>query len=244
MVTVANPAVVGTEELVRAEDFYRRRLLDIVDSETEWLDLGCGRMLLRWWLPNGDRDQQELSRRCRRLVGVDAVAEDVRANPYLHEAYVADCHRLPFADGSFNLLTAQMVVEHIEHPEQFLAECTRLLKPGGRLLFITPNLLHYQIFLASLIPDAIKRPLTSWLEGRAEHDIFKTYYRMNTPSRVRKLAESTGFRVERLDVVECWPEFQKIKPLLLVEKLILQVLRWKAFENLRADIICSLVKPP
>jgi 2-polyprenyl-3-methyl-5-hydroxy-6-metoxy-1,4-benzoquinol methylase len=44
-----------------------------------------------------------------------------------------------FADGSFDLVTARHVIEHIPDPHTFMAELARILRPGGRLVIETPS---------------------------------------------------------------------------------------------------------
>ncbi|MBI5806600.1 class I SAM-dependent methyltransferase [candidate division TA06 bacterium] len=46
---------------------------------------------------------------------------------------------LPYRSGSFDVVTALDIVEHLEHPELFIAEAWRLLRPGGLLVISTPN---------------------------------------------------------------------------------------------------------
>jgi len=48
-----------------------------------------------------------------------------------------DVTRLPYPDGTFELITSISVVEHIPAVEQAIAEMYRCLKPGGRLLLTT-----------------------------------------------------------------------------------------------------------
>ncbi len=50
---------------------------------------------------------------------------------------VANALDLPFADESFDLLWSLESGEHMPDKSQFLQECYRVLKPGGRLLFVT-----------------------------------------------------------------------------------------------------------
>ena len=51
--------------------------------------------------------------------------------------YVAgDMLRMPFADGSFDCVTAGWVLEHLADPAPGLAEMARVLRPGGRLLLL------------------------------------------------------------------------------------------------------------
>lgn len=47
----------------------------------------------------------------------------------------------PYADGSFDLVIAVEVTEHILDHENFFREINRILKPGGKLYISTPNIL-------------------------------------------------------------------------------------------------------
>jgi ubiquinone/menaquinone biosynthesis C-methylase UbiE len=232
---------VSSQGLVIAEDYYRDVLLNKVTSETEWLDVGCGWQLVREWLPNGALDQLVLSKRARRLVGIDAVSEDIERNPYLHEKIVGDICNLPFSDATFNLVTAQMVVEHLERPGDFLMEIKRVLRPGGRLIFLTPNYLNYQIFAASLLPDPLKKALVRFFEGRPENDVFKTYYRMNTRNGVREMARQSGFVVEKIHMLHADWEFRRIRPLYWVERALHRILDLEAYSQFRSDILAILI---
>lgn len=46
-------------------------------------------------------------------------------------------HTLP--GSSFDAVTLSHVVEHLSNPIETLAECARILKPGGKLVLMTPN---------------------------------------------------------------------------------------------------------
>jgi 2-polyprenyl-3-methyl-5-hydroxy-6-metoxy-1,4-benzoquinol methylase len=49
-----------------------------------------------------------------------------------------------FADSSFDLITITHVLEHIRDPHQMLADCVRLLKPGGVIAVAVPNIDSWQ----------------------------------------------------------------------------------------------------
>jgi len=52
----------------------------------------------------------------------------------------ADVQRgLPFKDDSFTSIDCQHVIEHVANPLFLLQESRRVLKPGGRAVFVTPN---------------------------------------------------------------------------------------------------------
>lgn len=50
---------------------------------------------------------------------------------------VADALEMPFADESFNLVWSLESGEHMPDKQKFLQECYRVLKPGGKFLFVT-----------------------------------------------------------------------------------------------------------
>jgi SAM-dependent methyltransferase len=179
-----------------------------------------------------------LSSRCKKLVGIDVVAEDVTKHPYLHERVVGDLLRLPFGDNSFNLSTARFVVEHIAEPSLFLSEVCRVLKPGGRFLFATPNYMYYQSLVASVMPNGLKKRIIKVLEGRAEQDIFQTHYRMNTRWRVTNLLRAADMDIESLETIECPPEFARLgRPIVDLERAITAALRCSWLESFRAVIV-------
>jgi 2-polyprenyl-3-methyl-5-hydroxy-6-metoxy-1,4-benzoquinol methylase len=45
-----------------------------------------------------------------------------------------------FADETFDAITMAHVIEHVHDPVRLLARCRRLLKPGGRVVILTPNI--------------------------------------------------------------------------------------------------------
>lgn len=56
---------------------------------------------------------------------------------------VARAEQMPFRDGSFDLVVAFEVIEHLEDWQALLAEARRLLAPGGQFIVSTPNRLYY-----------------------------------------------------------------------------------------------------
>lgn len=67
----------------------------------------------------------------------DAVSLDIQWAPWL--SVVADAHQLPFGAGVFANLVMLDVFHHLAYPLRFLAEAMRVLRPGGRLIMIEPN---------------------------------------------------------------------------------------------------------
>src|SRR6185295_17015486 len=50
---------------------------------------------------------------------------------------VADVHDLPFRAASFDTVVVFHTLTYAEHPARALAECARVLRPGGRLVVLS-----------------------------------------------------------------------------------------------------------
>jgi SAM-dependent methyltransferase len=79
----------------------------------------------------------------------DIISIDIQQTPWLD--VVADAHRLPFADGSFDNIVMFDVLHHLESPHIFFQETSRILRPGGRLIAMEPAItpisyVFYKIF--------------------------------------------------------------------------------------------------
>lgn len=66
----------------------------------------------------------------------DAVAAARSAGLTVHEGTLDDEH---FTPGSFDLVSARHVIEHVPEPIRFVQDIHRLLRQGGRFLVRTPN---------------------------------------------------------------------------------------------------------
>lgn len=58
--------------------------------------------------------------------------------PHADDIQKVDLLQMPFADGQFDFLIANHVMEHVDNVNQALAEIHRVLKPGGWAILQTP----------------------------------------------------------------------------------------------------------
>lgn len=167
------------------------------------LHLGAGRDSLR-------TSQRLLN---GRLVSVDIDSDGLTKNDNPLRV-LADAALLPFKAGAYDLVVCENVFEHLEDPEAVLRESYRALKEGGALVFLCPNGFSYLALLASLTPHRFHVWFKRLLTDTAEQDTFETHYRLNSRRQIRRLAQRTGFRLERLQSFVGWPTYWEFSDLL------------------------------
>ena len=224
-------------DLRYSQSHFESLLGEYVTADTRWLDIGCGRHLLPPW-----RAQQERSllARCKQVVGIDLDHASLRDNRSIPLLSLSSVRELPFRDGAFSLVTANMVVEHLASPEAELREMRRVLVPGGLAMIHTPNAGAYPTAIARLLPDAAKRSLARVLEGRESKDVFPTYYRANSPAALRDLAASAGFEVAALHLVSTNGSLALIPPLAFIELLWIRYVSAESRAQMRSNMIAVL----
>jgi ubiquinone/menaquinone biosynthesis C-methylase UbiE len=210
------------------------RLLDRVGS---WLDLGCGHQFVPSWVARN----VTLPARCR-AVGVDADINSLRQHGQLDGRILANIEHLPIAGGRFDLVTANMVVEHVKNPAELFGEVARVLKPGGSFLVHTPNARGYTTRLARTIPGGLRPAVAGLLQGRKEEDVYPTFYRANTTGELRALALSNGFRVADMTTVASSPQLYKVPVVGKLEASFLRRLASDRLQQLRPCIIARFLK--
>lgn len=80
------------------------------------------------------------------VLGVDYDAHTVRhaARTYPSARFVqGNLAALPVGSATVDVLVTLQVIEHVWNQPEFLGECRRVLRPGGRLLVSTPNRLTF-----------------------------------------------------------------------------------------------------
>jgi ubiquinone/menaquinone biosynthesis C-methylase UbiE len=227
-------------DLTHAQSHYAAFLNKSVTEGARWLDVGCGRCIVPdWAMP--EAGQRKMVSRCASLTGID-VDEAIREHPLLTAKVVGLGGSLPFRNESFDLVSANVVIEHVDDCPAFLSDIFRVLKPGGRFVFHTPNYWYYLVFAASWVPEAIKGRVVWFLERRREEDRFVTHYRMNTVTRIRRLAEDAGFQVEELRVVGSNGAFGRSGPLGVLECFVLKAYASFCGGRFNSNLICALRK--
>jgi len=176
-------------DFISIDERYVRAIRERKKPGEKVLHLGAGRDLL------------EIPRRIDAagdVVSLDLDEPGLRKNAS-NARVLADGGVLPFRDGSFDIVLCENVLEHLELPEQVLAEAQRVLRSGGRFHFMCPNAWGYIALAARYTPLRFHIWYRSLTEDAAEEDTFPKFYRANTRSQIVNLAAKTNFAVELLE---------------------------------------------
>jgi ubiquinone/menaquinone biosynthesis C-methylase UbiE len=223
-----------------AADYYRSRLDAAFEKAGTAVHLGAG-----------GKDPATLTSvdlQGKTIYAVDPSEESLRRNPNPNKI-TAWGHDIPLPDASVDLVFSEYLMEHVEHPEETLAEARRLLRPGGRLLWVAPSLWSHTGLATHLTPLSFHKWVNRLLEPvqyrRASADVFPTFFRINSIPRIRRMLRETGFEIEDLYTVADAPHYTKLIPLVhqLVVLFHLVLDRFECLRYFRVVQVVTARKP-
>jgi SAM-dependent methyltransferase len=216
----SNPGIPVTgEKWAALSEAYAVLVAEHLGRDTRWLDAGTGSRLLEEAL-NGLENW--LVEQGRTTIGMDV---HLTHHQNIRTLVGGSIYGIPFADGSFDLVTCNMVMEHLCEPASAVAEISRVLVRGGALVINTPNLWNYGVLansiLSKVLPEQWRLGLVRSSDSREPKDIFPVRYRANTLNRLSAMLAAHGLKVHRAIVV---PQqrafFRQTAP---VEKLLMKL---------------------
>lgn len=179
-------------ETTRESSPYRRNhhrhgthnvLLGLVPPASRVLDVGCA---------DGYLGQALASKGCR-IWGLDKEPWAITASPGCYEEVrlinLEEISGLPWREGSFDVVLAADVLEHLREPGRVLRMLRRYVAPGGCVIVSLPNVAHASVRF-SLLAGRFSYRTTGILD--------ETHCRLYTFSTARKLIESSGLRLAGL----------------------------------------------
>jgi malonyl-CoA O-methyltransferase len=124
------------------------------DIPTVALDLGCG---TGWF--TGELGARSNS---AQTLGVDLAPGMIKfarsASPSDLKWLTADAEALPLADNSVDLVFSNLMIQWAESPRRVLAECRRVLRPGGQLM------------MSTLLDGTLAELREAWRQADPEHE--------------------------------------------------------------------------
>jgi len=213
---------------------FERKVEQFLRPEHTLLDAGCG-----WTAPV----LAKYRGKARRLIGVDLV--DFPAPVDGIELLNTDLAKIPVDAGSVDIVMSRSVMEHVVDPPAVYGEMNRVLKPGGRFIFLTGNFWDYAALIATAVPNKLHPAIVAKTQGRAELDVFPTAYKTNTYAAVKRWADGAGFEIESFEYLGQYPTYFMFNGFLFLiatayEKLLRQ---FDSLRFLRGWIFVVLRKP-
>ncbi|WCL51266.1 class I SAM-dependent methyltransferase [Leptospira sp. GIMC2001] len=164
------------------------RAFAAVPKNSRVLDIGCG---------FGESLAYHKSRNCD-AYGVDADSNLLRvAEKFNFKVKIGPFDSKNYENNFFDYVTMDQVIEHFTDPIEILTGINRILKPGGYLIFTTPN----------------SNGISAKINGKKWIN-WHTPYHLQHFSRksLMQLGKKTGFILEKLSCVTSseWAKYQKI----------------------------------
>lgn len=212
---------------------YREQIHSFLPPGGRVLDAGCGRYL---------KFCKELSGKAE-MFGIDLESTLETRNETAPFGVRGDLGRLPFASGSFDMVVSRSVVEHLSDPPLVFREFSRILRPGGKLIMVTPNKYDYVSIIAHLTPHSFHQRLVSRIFGVSQDDVFPTHYRANTRSAIRNAMAASGLAEKHLISITHYPAYLSFSPILYRLGVLYERLTSVSFlASLRSSILCVFEK--
>ena len=148
---------------------YRLRKIAQVVRPGKVLDVGCA---TGYFLEVASRFGWEVT-------GVELSAYSARlaASKFGERVFNGSLEEAAFPDASFDMVTLSDLLEHIPDPLSFLREVRRILKPGGGVMIVTPNV--------DSLTERVMRG--KWSHYKGEHLFYFS------PLTIRACLEKSGF---------------------------------------------------
>ncbi len=110
---------------------------------------------------------------------------------------------LPFESASIDVVIASWVLEHLPHASITFREISRVLRPGGRFFFLTPNAAHPlpRLSLAFSRMRRLQQQAVSRAYGRSAQDTFPVTYSANSARVIEQLAVGAGLRLAWIELI-------------------------------------------
>jgi len=186
---------------------------------SRWLSSGRTGLVLKTDLFDemcGDGLFSSLSSGANRFVGIDLSQATTRIAGLKHpdlQAVTADVQRLPFNDGTFDLIVSNSTLDHFSNHElisESLAELFRILRQNGQLIITMDNPMNPVIAVRNALPSRLLRRmhLTPYYVGATLG-----------PRALRNQLVQAGFKITEMDAVLHCPRVLAVAASFIMERL-------------------------
>lgn len=218
---------------VSENDLFLSMVARYLRQDSIVLDAGCGSGSFRYsW-----------KQKVQFLVGCD-LTEELPRNLNIDVGVFADLAHLPFAHETFDVIFSHYVMEHVDAPRDVFSEFARVLKPGGKLIILTPSKYHYVSLLGRSLPHWFHERISE-LRGNAAHDAFPTRYIANSRAELTRQGKASALVLIEFIATEARPNYLmwSLPSFLLGVAYERVVNRFDTLSPLRSSIISVFERP-
>lgn len=206
---------------------YRDTIDKLTVKNTYVLDIGCGH----------GNFLKPVYEKTVHTYGVDPNKDALAKNKLIKNKVVGVVEYLPFRNNFFDLVVSEWVLEHLDNPERAFREIYRVLKPGGKVIFLTPNVWNYNVWIIRLIPNFLHSLFTTKLYGRQEGDTYPVRYKINSVKKIAEILVPLGFKKSQV-ILNGDPSYISFnRPLFALACLVEKILDFKPFRLGKVHII-------
>jgi len=206
---------------------YRNLIGKATNGGTRILDVGCG---------HGDF-LKPVYDKTPHTYGVDPDKNALDKNTLIKNKVVGTVEDLPFESNFFDLVVSAWVLEHLPDPEKAFREINRVLKPGGKIVFLTPNVWNYNTWIIRTIPNRFHNFFTRKLYDRQEGDTYPVHYKINSVKKIAKTLEPMGFKKSQLILNDDPSYISFNRPLFALACLLEKILDFKPLNFAKVHLI-------
>ena len=178
--------------LIRAEEAFVMAKIKMVKPI---LDIGCSDGIFGEVLFNGEEGAIDVG------IDIDEIALKLSGRKKVYKkVLIADAKKLPFPSDSFSTVISNQSLEHIKNVDCVFNEVARVIKKGGRFIFLVPTIYLDDYWLTSAVFKKVGLKSFANTMHSFRNKIFK-HYNLWSIKKWKKLLEKNGFLLKKYQYV-------------------------------------------
>ncbi len=201
------------------------------------LDIGCGR--------KSDIGRYLKEHDTHALIHGADLDEYSLKNTDVDELFICDAADMPFADGSYDVVFSQFLLEHVHDSQQTVDSIARVTAPGGLATLIVPNPTSPASTVAKLTPYSFhlffKKKIQQY--DNVSEDTFPTVFDFKSIKNLEQQMAKAGFTdVESAFIPEMYFRFRYRPIMIRLAMVYTKVLTSLNLNLLKSSVVVSGIK--
>lgn len=201
------------------------------------LDIGCGR--------KSDIGRYLKEHNTHALIHGADLDEYSLKNTDVDELFICDAAAMPFADGSYDAVFSQFLLEHVKDSQETVDSIARVTAPGGLATLIIPNPTSPASTVAKLTPYSFhlffKKKVQQY--DNVSEDTFPTFFAFKSVRNLEQQMEKAGFtNIESAYIPEMYFRFRYRPVLIRLAMVYTNVLTALNLNWLKSSVVVSGIK--